>query len=987
MEKQQQDDLEIYVRNEYQQWLSLHNKEADELRFPIFRQNFLAQLNHDLKHDDGVSSQQLFHLNQFGDLNEEEYKQEMACLETYDTWRQKYGKDHEDTKYQIFKDNLVQLSTDAADDDDDDDLLEDKLTEYADANHEQFLWLASDNLYIKQRYAKWLRDHGKTIGDFDVWKGNYEAQLEEIQENKYQHCIQSLVFDAFSDLTNQAYQQELQYEKDYQLWCQNFGKKQDSSRFAIFKTNYMTHIPSSVDDQTIALNKFADITVGEFATVVSTESFVQKEFEIWLNHYGKAHGSYDVFKGNYLLQLEALANEHCVKSFIFDEFSDLTQAEYEKELIVQFDYKNWCYNYNKEVNRARYAIFKGHHAIAVAKNVSLSQDADLTAEEYLSVACDDTLINKEFQEWCDHYGKTTGNLETFKANLLLQLDTLKASYSYESFVFDEYSDLNQQEYETEVEVQSMYRSWAQKHTKVTTNKRYNIFKENHARSLSIGMELNEDADLTQEEFANMVSTKIFIENEFKEWLGYYGKSEASFDTFLANYLVQLKDIQELHCFKPFIFDEHADKTEEEREWEPIYAKQYMGWYEMYGKNHDDARYGVFKKNCATKIRSSLTNHTKLELTAYADQTKEEFVATASSYAFIQEQYSSWLQIHEKTSGNFETFTDAFLLNLQNIDHSCAALKLDEGADKIDVQQAVESLCRNEYKLWCSKYGKEQHDDRYAMFKVNFVRQLQNTTGMTVQPDHFADKYTPEGFELEQMYQAEYEKWIEKFGKTKGESDYDVFKSNFLQQLEYNEKMGSRFTLNAFGANTKEQYIQIMSSPEKIREEYTQWTKDYDKPVDESRYVIFKRHFLQQLKLEETFDSDRIFHLNDLVDKDEWEMKSFYEEKYDTWAAKYGKPKSDTSYQTFKTNLICQLRYNQENNKCFSVNEFADLTREEWDALKSQLHAQTSAFGSKKKRKKRRSKKIESSNDTPYFVSNPVLEAESFSFSWGKALKP
>lgn len=989
----EQDDLEVYVRNGYQRWLSLHDKQADESRYPVFRLNFMAQLNHDLEHHGG---HQFFHLNQFGDLTKEEYQHEMVCLEIYDQWCQQYGKEHDDTKFEVFKVNLVQLSSRSENEEDSEQPVEQRLTEYADLTQEQFLWLASDDLYMKQRYAKWLKDHGKNKGNFDIWKGNYEKQLEEIQQNKNQHSIQSFVFGAYSDLTKEAYDQELQYQQEYHLWCQQFNKEQDSARFEIFK-DHKAHLTSP----DLVLNKFADLTLGEFATVVSTEAFIQEEFQVWLDHYGKMTGSYEIFKGNYLLQLTQLAKAHCVVSFVFDEFSDLTQAEYEKELVLQFDYKNWCQKYNKKVSTSRYNIFKVHHTLAVSKNVFLSQDADLTPDEYMIMASDDSLVEKEFQEWLDHYGKKTGHLDCFKANFLLQLEKLKESYSYQSFVFDEYSDLNQQEYEQELEFQNTYRTWAEKHAKVTTNKRYQIFNENHMRSLANGMELNEDADLTQEEFTDMVATKSFMEKEFKEWLDYYGKTEGSFDTFRANYLSQIEDLKDLHCFKPFVLYEHSDKTQEEREWEPVYAREYDAWYQTNGKKHDDARYEVFKKNCDAQIRSSTTNHTKLELTEYADQTKQEFVAMASSYDFIEQQFNTWLQDHEKMDGTFETYTDAFLLNLHKIDHSCQTLKLDQDADKTDVQQAVDSLCRDEYNVWCSKFGKDQHDHhRYTMFKVNFVQQLRNTTGMTVQLNEFADKYTHEGIEMERMYRNEYDKWVETFGRSKDEVDYEVFKANFLQQLEYNEKTGTHFALNEFGANTKEEYIQI-----NIRKEYIQWTKDYDKTVDESRFVVFQKNFLQQLRLEGTFDSGRLFHLNELGDKEEWEMESFFREKYEAWAEKYGKSKSGTRYQTFKANLIRQLQYNQENQNCYSINEFGDLTQEEWDGRSSQEKPNkkpaficdklTKPAASHQKEEKSQEPAavitgVEKSDsldkNAPFFMSNPVQEAENFSFSFGTALK-
>lgn len=170
-------DMDVFIRNEYNKWLQYHNKEADESRYPSFKENFLNQLKHDIQNakKEGKSKPQFFHLNEYGDMTPDEYQQEMATLKSYENWCQAHGRPQDPAKYAIFKDNfkVVQESKAAAvadsADSGENNILEDKdgwmaLTEYADLTEEQFSWLTTDELFLKHRYAKWLQDYGKDQG-------------------------------------------------------------------------------------------------------------------------------------------------------------------------------------------------------------------------------------------------------------------------------------------------------------------------------------------------------------------------------------------------------------------------------------------------------------------------------------------------------------------------------------------------------------------------------------------------------------------------------------------------------------------------------------------------------------------------------------------------------------------------------------------------------------------------------------------------------
>ncbi|CAJ1941229.1 unnamed protein product [Cylindrotheca closterium] len=1004
-------DMDVFIRNEYNKWLQFHNKEADESRYPSFKENFLNQLKYDVRSaKEKGENPQFFHLNEFGDMTPKEYQHEMVTLEAYENWCKAHGRQQDPVKYPVFKHNfrVVQESKAAASTNSTEDksqILNDMnawkgLTEYADLTEEQFSWLTSDELFLNHRYAKWLKDYGKEKGNFPEWKRTYAQQLASIHRAEHQHVVKSFIFDELSDLDDESYKIEREYKDAYTSWCLQFNKPENPARYDIFKMNFKQQIlktiakidlnATDVPDLPV-LNQFADLSLGEFATIVSTETFIQKEFQAWSDHYHKTTGSYEVFKANYLLQLEHLANGHCVRSFVFDEYSDLTQDEYDQELICQLDYQQWCDAYSKSASRERFQIFRVNHAIALAQNStkSMTKDADLTSDEYMTMASNITFIRNEFQEWLGFYGKETGKFETFQTNFLQQLETLKDTYSFKSFLFDEHSDLTSKERQEETRLQEVYRLWATKNSKATTKGRFKAFKANYARSLSLNMELNKEADLTPEEFANNVSNKDFIEKEFNKWLQFYDKKKGNLDIFRSNYLEQLETLKNVHCFKTFALDEYSDMTVVERAWEPFYTTAYDSWCEAYETDQNRSRYEVFKQNCANQIHANVTNGTALELTQYADVSKEEFVDIATSKSFIRKAFKLWLKTHDKDDGDYDTFADVYTLGIHSMDHSCESLNLEENADKTNIHHAVDAVCRREYKSWCKSRVKVEDEKRYTVFKINFLRKLPRCVGKAVDLHEFADRHTDESMELEQLYSAVYAKWTRAFGRSKNGKEYFIFKTNFLEQLAFEETTNETFAFNEFGATSKAAYFQMVSAPEYVRKEFLKWTEQYNKTNDESNFKSFQKNYLGHLKAEQERDDSVPFYLTKSRER-QYELDSFFKEKYETWATKFGREQNDDRFEVFKINYVELLRFNNCNSKFCAMNEYADSTQEQWERHSSRRKP---AFVPDSNRAEKGSKPVSLSEDmlarldrrsntrrTPFFASDPVQEFEAFTFS-------
>lgn len=96
--------LDKHVESEYRKWARLHGKQPDPVHYQAFRQNYLDLLG---EAEEGHGGQPFFHLNQYGDMTQEEHKQEMLMLEAYHNWCQHHNKRQDPRRFDAFKQNLI----------------------------------------------------------------------------------------------------------------------------------------------------------------------------------------------------------------------------------------------------------------------------------------------------------------------------------------------------------------------------------------------------------------------------------------------------------------------------------------------------------------------------------------------------------------------------------------------------------------------------------------------------------------------------------------------------------------------------------------------------------------------------------------------------------------------------------------------------------------------------------------------------------------
>jgi hypothetical protein len=940
---QSNSDLERYVWNEYNKWCARYSKTPIKAKYPNFKHNFLQQLQSDREH----GGHQFFHLNEFGDLTPEEYTEETLYMEAYDKWCIHFNRKHSPQRFEIFKTALKNQGVEKEEWD---------LTEFADLTSVEFLQLCSNQSFLEHQFGKWLTKTGKITGNIDVWATNFLAQVKTMED----HTRNIINLDDSADLTKLDLEKEALLMEEYKLWLTLYDKSDDDcENFGVWKNNHQLFMEEdAIGDE--ALNNFADLSSTDFQALVSSEEFLHHEYQAWLDYYQKTSGFYDIWKGNYLLQLSSLKERHALKKFVFDEYSDLTQEGYAKALTDQFKYNKWCSHYGKIASNPRFQIFQQH--LLQAKDwLELKEHADLTPSEFKEKVSDPDFIKDEFTDWLSYYDKKRGNLEAFSANVIQQVESL--IHFKECLVFDEYSDLTPDAKLQEQELQACYKKWATSHNKSISNKRYQVYKENHARSVDLGKELNEDSDLTQEEFVDMVTSQDFVKKEFDDWMAYYNKTSGNFEAFHENYFLQLETLKDNHCFVPFVFDDNSDLLEEERVWEPIYQQEFSDWCETYNNKVTDLyskSYAIWRSNTAKHIRANHLERESCVLTCHADQTKEVFVAEFAKKNTIDQAYKSWLEQHEKDSGDFSVFQTAYLLKLYQLDHAVESIELDASADSLDVPKEVDRLAELEYTSWCQTHGKEQDENRYYMFRHNFVLQLQNYTSSKLDLEEFADTYSIEGLGMNALYEQHYHQWANKFGVTPVKGKFEIFKTNFLQLAKHNVMKGTNYALNEFGSSTQTEYLEQMTSNENIQKEYDTWATLYgkDKSANEEHFSVFSQKIKDQV-LQNLESGEVLYHQGDVALPSE-DLESLYQEKYVNWATYNQKTQSKERYTIFRKNFVQQLEYNLDHGTCHSLNEHGDLTQEEHTKLKPpQLKKQQ-----------------------PYFVTNPADQAlPSFCFAF------
>mmetsp|Transcript_34571 Transcript_34571/g.81503 ORF Transcript_34571/g.81503 Transcript_34571/m.81503 type:complete len:357 (+) Transcript_34571:77-1147(+) len=68
--------------------------------------------------------------------------------------------------------------------------------------------------------------------------------------------------------------------------------------------------------------------------------------------------------------------------------------------------------------------------------------------------------------------------------------------------------------------------------------------------------------------------------------------------------------------------------------------------------------------------------------------------------------------------------------------------------------------------------------------------------------------------VEATIRREYGAWAIRYGKVKDENRFEIFKKNFILQMEMNRRNGQFFLLNEYGDLTKEEYLSLLRSSER-----------------------------------------------------------------------------------------------------------------------------------------------------------------------------
>lgn len=134
---------------------------------------------------------------------------------------------------------------------------------------------------------------------------------------------------------------------------------------------------------------------------------------------------------------------------------------------------------------------------------------------------------------------------------------------------------------------------------------------------------------------------------------------------------------------------------------------------------------------------------------------------------------------------------------------------------------VVAFIRSEYDAWVMQHNKTVDEDRFEIFKQNFLSTLETfeTTGKYHALNKFAD-LTPDEYKLEKKQEeaemdayirSEYNAWREQYNKPPNdEARYQVFKSNFLMTMKIFEESGKFNALNEHGDMTREEYLKMQT---------------------------------------------------------------------------------------------------------------------------------------------------------------------------------
>jgi hypothetical protein len=136
-----------------------------------------------------------------------------------------------------------------------------------------------------------------------------------------------------------------------------------------------------------------------------------------------------------------------------------------------------------------------------------------------------------------------------------------------------------------------------------------------------------------------------------------------------------------------------------------------------------------------------------------------------------------------------------------------------------------------------------------------------------------------------------------------------------------------------------------------RQAYVAWCQYYGKTPSDERFSIFATNFLTQWNYDQQQQRPTsIASVNEFAD---WTAEEFQQgqlaveakiqEIYQQWCLDYGKPAlPGTRYETFKANFLQNMKYYEQTGDFYQLNQYADLTHDEYQALSEEDQATATA---------------------------------------------
>lgn len=277
----------------------------------------------------------------------------------------------------------------------------------------------------------------------------------------------------------------------------------------------------------------------------------------------------------------------------------------------------------------------------------------------------------------------------------------------------------------------------------------------------------------------------------------------------------------------------------------------------------------------------------------------------------------------------------------------------------DFESLETDRIRNAYHEWCLAYDKLPDLSRFEMFLTNFrlCQKYHDDTGMPLMLNEYADLSQEEYdalsstgtirilepvSKIEDKIRTAYTQWCTFYGKPFDEERFTIFASNFLVVEKYHTETGHPLALNEFADLTEEEY---MLGEGRVRNAYKDWCAYFDKTSDSNRYLRFARHFkIVEKHCKETGASLMLNKYADMTE-DEYQLdtskaqadddivENRIVQAYEEFTRYYGKTASETRLKIFAAHFLIVERYHESTGESIMLNQYADMTEDEYLRLK------------------------------------------------------